>query len=184
MLLQTGSEHVRFSSRDQWPGPAEISIAVPETLILDGQQRLTSLYWALKGRIAVETKDAKRKSIRVWYFIDMDAAIRPEADREDAVLSVPEDGMVKAFGGDIRLDVATLERQYEQALFPVNRIFDSNEWRHAYQKHWSYDPEKIRLFDDFSDEVIERFKQYQVPVIELKRETPKEAVCLTAIYLR
>ena len=86
--------------------------------------------------------------------------------------------MVKAFGGDIRLDVATPERQYEQALFPVNRIFDSNEWRHAYHKHWDYDPEKIRLFDEFSDEVIERFKQYQVPVIELKRETPKEAVCL------
>ena len=177
MLLQTGGEHVRFKPRPVAGTGGDLD-AVPETLILDGQQRLTSLYWALKGRTAVETKDAKRKSIRVWYFIDMDAAIRSEADREDAVLSVPEDGMVKAFGGDIRLDVATLERQYEQALFPVNRIFDSNEWRHAYHKHWSYDPEKIRLFDDFSDEVIERFKQYQVPVIELKRETPKEAVCL------
>lgn len=26
--------------------------------------------------------------------------------------------------------------------------------------------------------MIKRFEQYQVPVIELKRETPKEAVCL------
>ena len=36
----------------------------------------------------------------------------------------------------------------------------------------------MSLFDDFEDEVIKRFEQYQLPVIELKKETPKEAVCL------
>src|SRR5690606_14511114 len=32
--------------------------------------------------------------------------------------------------------------------------------------------------NEFEREVIKRFEQYQVPVIELKKETPKEAVCL------
>jgi hypothetical protein len=37
---------------------------------------------------------------------------------------------------------------------------------------------KIQLYDAFERDVIKRFEQYQVPVIELKKETPKEAVCL------
>ena len=60
----------------------------------------------------------------------------------------------------------------------MNRIFKSAEWRQAYNKHWNYAPEKIQLYDRFEREVIKRFEQYQVPVIELKKETPKEAVCL------
>src|SRR5204863_202632 len=69
-------------------------------------------------------------------------------------------------------------REYSADLFPVNRIFQSAEWRQAYNKHWTYAPEKIQLYDAFEREVIKRFEQYQVPVIELKKQTPKEAVCL------
>src|SRR5439155_2166883 len=47
-----------------------------------------------------------------------------------------------------------------------------------YNKCWNYAAEKIQLYDQFEREVIKRFEQYQVPVIELKKETPKEAVCL------
>ena len=133
---------------------------------------------ALMGQTAVETKDAKNKPIRRWYYIDMKRAVQPEADREDAVLSVPEDRLVKAFGGDITLDVTTPEHEYAADLFPVNRIFGSADWRRLYNKYWKHDAEKSDLFDRFEEEVIDRFKQYQVPVIELKKETPKEAVCL------
>lgn len=178
MLLQTGGEHVRFKPRPlagTHPRLREIS---PETLILDGQQRLTSLYQALMSMAAVETKDAKGKPIRRWYYLDMKKAITNGDDREDAVLSVPEDKQVKTFGGGIALDVTTPEREYAVDLFPVNRIFQSAEWRQAYNKHWNYAPEKIQLYDAFEREVVKRFEQYQVPVIELKKETPKEAVCL------
>ncbi len=94
------------------------------------------------------------------------------------MLSVPEDRLVKAFGGEITLDVTRPEREYALDLFPVNRIFGSADWRQAYSEHWNFDREKMRLFNDFEREVIKRFEQYQVPVIELKKETPKEAVCL------
>ena len=60
----------------------------------------------------------------------------------------------------------------------MNRIFGSAEWRQAYNKHWNYAPEKIQLYDAFERDVIKRFEQYQMPLIELKKETPKEAVCL------
>ena len=182
MLLQTGGEHIRFKPRPLAGTDTSLHDIAPETLVLDGQQRLTSLYRALRSPAAVETRDAKGKPIRRWYYIDMKAAVQPEADREDAVLSVPEDRLVKAFGGAIILDVTTSEREYAADLFPVNRVFGSAEWRRGwrrgYNKYWEHHPVKVSLFDDFEDEVIKRFEQYQLPVIELKKETPKEAVCL------
>ena len=70
-----------------------------------------------------------------------------------------------------------LPRSTRRTCF-VNRIFGSAEWRQEYSEHWKFDRDKMRLFNDFERDVIKRFEQYQVPVIELKKETPKEAVCL------
>jgi hypothetical protein len=178
MLLETGGQHVRFKPRPLSGTHERLRQIAPETLILDGQQRLTSLYQALMSAAAVETKDAKGKPIRRWYYLDMKKAVTNNDDREDAVLSVPEDKRVKTFGGEIALDVTTPEREYAEDLFPANRIFASSEWRREYNKHWRHDAGKSDLFDRFEAEVIDRFKQYLVPVIELKKETPKEAVCL------
>lgn len=178
MLLQTGGEHVRFKPRPIAGTPPELSKVSPETLILDGQQRLTSLFQSLMSVSVVATKDSKNKPIRRWYYLDMKKAVASDDDREDAVLSVPEDKQVRNFGGSITLDVTTADREFAADLFPVNRIFKSAEWRQAYSEHWNFDREKMRLFNEFERMVIKRFEQYQVPVIELKKETPKEAVCL------
>ncbi len=177
MLLETGGEHIRFKPRPI-AGTDESPKAEPETLVLDGQQRLTSLYQALMSTYAVETRDAKGKPICRWYYLDMKQAIEPETDPEDALLSVPEDRLVRAFGGKITLDMTKQEHEYEAALFPVNLIFDSAEWRQAYSEYWNFDADRMRSFNEFERDVIKRFEQYQVPVIELKKETPKEAVCL------
>ena len=178
MLLQTGGEHIRFKPRPLSGTHDSLHEIVPEILVLDGQQRLTSLYQALMSRTAVETKDGKNRPVRRYYYIDIKRAVQLEADREDAVLSVPEDGLIRAFGGDVTLNVTTHTCEYAADLFPVNQMFHSSEWRQAYYKHWKYDPKKIKLFDRFENEVIKRLEQYHVPVIELKKETPKEAVCL------
>ena len=159
MLLQTGGEHIRFKPRPL-AGADEALRAEPETLVLDGQQRLTSLYQALMSTSAVETKDAKGKPIRRWYYLDMKQAIEPEADQEDAVLSLPEDRLVRAFGGKITLDMTTPEHEYAAEFFPVNRIFDSAEWRQAYSEHWNFDAHKMRSFNEFEHDVIKRFEQY------------------------
>ena len=174
VLLQTGGEHTCLKPRPLAGSPERLRDVAPETLVLNGQQRLTSLYQALMSRVQVETRDAKGKPVRRWYYIDMKQAVRPEADREDAALSVPEDRLVKAFGGDVTLDVTAPEREYALDLFPVSRIFGSDEWRQAYRERWDFDHDKMRLFNDFEREVIKRFEQYQVPVIELKKEWDAE----------
>jgi hypothetical protein len=178
MLLETGGQHVRFKPRPLAGTNDRLRQVAPETLILDGQQRLTSLYQAVMSQVVVETKDAKNKLIKRWYYIDMKKAVLSGDDREDAVRSVPEDRVVRSFGGEVMLDVTSEDREYASDLFPANRIFRSSEWRRAYSEHWSYSREKMQFYDAFERDVLKRFEQYQLPVIELKKETPKEAVCL------
>ena len=177
MLLQTGGDHIRFKPRPlagtgrdlacgsgnahpRRPAAVDLALPGPDEYIRCGNQRRQG--------------QANPPLVLPRY----EKGVEPEADREDAVLSVPEDRQVKAFGGEITLDVVTPDLEYAADLFPVNRIFGSAEWRHAYSEHWNFDADRMRLFNDFERDVIKRFEQYQVPVIELKKETPKEAVCL------
>lgn len=51
-----------------------------ENLILDGQQRLTSLYQSLFSKTAVATKDGKGQPVSRWYYIDMRKALGTNGD--------------------------------------------------------------------------------------------------------
>ncbi|MBM4224454.1 MAG: DUF262 domain-containing protein, partial [Gammaproteobacteria bacterium] len=178
MQLENGGEGVRFKPRPIEGAPSTIAEVQPEVLVLDGQQRLTSLYQSLLGAGAVQTKDAKGQPAKRWYYFDMRRAIAPEADRDEVIVSVPEDKLVRAFGGEVKLDLSTRMREFTEDLFPANQVFNSADWRQGYNRHWNYATEKIQLFDKFESNVIKRFEQYQLPVINLRKETPKEAICL------
>ncbi|MDI6809462.1 MAG: DUF262 domain-containing protein [Candidatus Eisenbacteria bacterium] len=178
MFLETRGEGIRFKPRPVEGTRDSLLNVPPETWILDGQQRLTSLYQALLGEKPADSRDAKGKPIKRWYYISMEAAVGPEADLEEAVISVPEDRQVKTFGGEIALDLSSRELEYKNKYFPAMEIFDSAEWRAGYSQYWDYDRKMQRLFDDFEREVIKTFERYLVPVIKLTKETPKEAVCL------
>lgn len=175
MMLETGGEDVKFK-----PRPVEgvgINGIHPERLILDGQQRLTSLYLATLFGQPVQTQDTRRKVIKRWYYIDIVKALDVYGDRDEAIVSLPEDRLVRNFRGEVIADFSTLEKEYEHGLFPVNRIFSSADWRRGYNRFWSHESTKAELFDQFEEKVIKRFEQYQMPLILLRRPTPKDAVC-------
>lgn len=176
MLLETRGTRVSFKPRPL--DGTEDSGVEPDTLVLDGQQRLTSLYQALMNRSPVKTRDSKKRIVYRRYYIDMNLANSSEADPEDALVSVPEGGQIKKFGGGITLDVTTPEHEFKRHLFPMNNIFRSADWRQAYGEYWDHNPVQMRIFNEFETKVIKGFEQYQIPVIKLKKETPKEAVCL------
>lgn len=150
----------------------------PDQLVLDGQQRLTSLFLSIQSGKPVRTKDAKGKSIDRWYYIDIRKALDPNCDREDdAIMGVPADRIQRNFRNEPTLDLSTREREFDEHLFPISVVFDYAEWRREYHKHHAYDTARIKQFDVFEANVLECFKQYQVPAIVLTKETPKEAVC-------
>src|SRR2546423_856295 len=70
MLLKTGSDQVRFKPK-ALEGTSVPDKTEPEFLLLDGQQRLTSLTQALSGDGVVATKDDRGKLINRRYFVDI-----------------------------------------------------------------------------------------------------------------
>jgi hypothetical protein len=176
MLLENGGD-IAFRTR-----PLE-GVAIEgreaETLILDGQQRLTSLFQSLMAGVPVKTRDAKGKEIERWYYLDIRKALDETVDREDAVRSIPADRMLRSnFGRDVELDLTTPEREYAQLMFPLAHVFDHWEWAECLREYHDHDAELSRLWGRFEREIILRFHTYQLPVIRLNRQTPKEAVCL------
>ena len=176
MMLQTGNEDILFKPR-LVEGVILYNPPEPERLILDGQQRLTSFLQAIYSDIPVETRDARGAKIRRWYYIDIAQAMNSNGDREDAIISLPEDRKIINFRREIITDYSTPEKEYESGLFPLSQVFNCADWRREYNKFWGWDSEKARLFDEFESEVVKRFEQYQVPLILMRKETPKEAVC-------
>ena len=176
MMLRAGGETVRFKQRPLEGAPAPAPHDA-ERLILDGQQRLTSLFQSLRLGKPVRTRDQRGREAERWYYIDMQQALDENADREEAVVSLPADRQIKRFGRDIVEDYSTREREYEAMLFPLSEVFDTDEWMEGFQEHWDYDREKTRFWNTFNRSIVKRFEQYQVPVIELGRDTPKQAVC-------
>jgi hypothetical protein len=180
MLMETGGQGVRFKPRPVEGAPQQ-ALPEPQCLILDGQQRLTSLYLALRSGKAVKTHTAKKEPVERVYFLDIALCLDPEADRLDAVVSLPPNRMRKSdFDRRIDLDVSTDEKAYEAGLFPLDIIFDWEKcaaWQEGFSEYFSYDPSKVRPFHKFASTVLQRFRQYRVPIMELLQSTPKEAVC-------
>jgi hypothetical protein len=181
MMLEVGGEETRFKPRPI-AGVASDSLLAPEKLMLDGQQRTTSLFQALKSDRPVDTLDAKGKKLRRWYYVDIDRALDPAVDREDAILAVPEDRIVhRDFGRAVEADYSSIERECQAGVFPLWRALDVGSlmaWQNEYNTQSGMPPaEAAARFQHFYQEVLDNFVQYTVPVIVLKKETPREAVC-------
>ncbi len=175
MMLEVGGDSVRFKQRPLEGAPEPKQEA--ERLILDGQQRITSLFQSLRPDQPVRTRDQRGRQIDRWYYIKMELALDPSSDREDAVVSLPADRQIKRFGRDVIEDYSTPNLEYKAMLFPLSQAFDSSDWRVGFEKYWDYNREKIKLWNEFEKKIVKRIQQYQVPVIELGKDTPKEAVC-------
>ncbi|MCY3552327.1 MAG: DUF262 domain-containing protein [Candidatus Poribacteria bacterium] len=177
MMLKNGGS-VRFEKRRIAGTKPEIDGVTPDILILDGQQRLTALFQSLISGHAVNTLDPKKKKVQRWYYLDMKQCVADIIDWEGAVISVPKNRIVKGFRGEVILDLSDSNKEYQQNLFPVSRIFDTDPWMQGYLEYWELAQDKWALYQKFNNEVIKSFEQYQVPTITLDKDTPKEAVCL------
>ena len=75
------------------------------------------------------------------------------------------------------MDLSSREKEYKRGMFPLHKVFDYTRWRRGYNNYWDRDSAKMELWDNFEIKVIDVFKDYNVPVIILDKQTPKEAVC-------
>lgn len=182
MFLEGHGDSVRFKCR-RFTGvkcPDDVS---PDWLVLDGQQRLTTLYQVFMCKKAVETRlDTNRdKTIFRYYYLDIQKCLDPEADRLDSIVSISDKKQILSdIGRTIVLDLTTQENEFEHLMFPLNLVFSPNEiddWRFGMEEHFQNDSEHRLLFRDFSQKILRPIQDYQMPVIQLTKDTPKEAVC-------
>ncbi|SAL18872.1 hypothetical protein AWB70_00883 [Caballeronia cordobensis] len=175
MLLETGGE-TRFQVR-----PVE-GVSLPpdgpdaELLILDGQQRLTTLTQVLASQSSVKTRTDNGKSIERHYYWHIPTALEGGERLDDAIIATDDDRVLRTnFGRDVVLDLSTTRNECSLLYFPCDQILNSDEWEEALQE---YAQEHFALYIKFRKEVLSAFRNYQLPVIQLGRATSKEAVCL------
>lgn len=180
MFLETGGQ-VQLQTRPI-EGLEQIIPAdkKPERLVLDGQQRLTTLTQVIKiSDRPVQTTTPNGKKIQRYYYFDINKVLALGdnlQNLEEAVIAVDHDKKLRTnFARDVQLDLSTTEKECLAFYFPCTQIMNSDSWEYKLQE---VAPDKFGAYMKFRQKVLESFRSYQLPVIQLHKETSKEAVCL------
>ncbi|MFI5297236.1 MAG: DUF262 domain-containing protein [Polyangiales bacterium] len=132
----------------------------PEELVLDGQQRLTSLYGALYA------------SHSHRFFIDLERLAGEDADFGAAVQAVPREAPK---------GLDRVEAQAEGLMFPIERLLmgEFDDWIDEIAPHRRDEDASTlrRRLRDVSKRTLKNIEDYRFPVVSLPSETRPEAVC-------
>jgi hypothetical protein len=176
MTLETGGV-LPFRARPL-TGSEDARSVLPGQLLLDGQQRLTSLFQALHLDHPVRTVDDRGKELRRWYYVDIVKAVRSSADRDEAIVSVPEDRVLRSdFARRVDLDLRSTELECQAAHFPLSQVFDGDRvtaWQKVFVRR---DDANWDLWAQFEQQILNHVKAFQIPMIRLAASTTKDAVC-------
>ena len=155
----------------------------PEHIVLDGQQRLTAMYYAFMAPDA----PAPRRKNRFLYFIQVDKFMEEVYD--DAFTYDWTLGATNVLGD--------LSAQYERHMFPLAVIGQTGwalpNWVQGYEKHWEERTRQAQAARDakaeaeaqrnvasaiaFGEHLRGITEQYQVAYIELDRDLELDKVC-------
>lgn len=182
MFLETGNSGVRFKYRPL-EGVSSSNLNTPDYLILDGQQRLTTLYQVFKTPEPVATRPAtnKDKVILRHYYIDIRKALDQTADRLDAIISINEKKqLTEDIGRTVILDLSTRENEFKELMYPLNIALDlsaSSDWMLELNDYYAGDASIRTLYKEFNKQVLRNIQSYKIPIISVTKDTSKEAVC-------
>ena len=185
MALDTRNENMRFRPRPLEGAPNTGNN--PGMLLLDGQQRLTTLYHSLQGDGIVDTVDFRNKRIRRKFYMDVNKALSADILPLEAVFSVNEKGVVKShFGPDIPGGVTDRETALAAGVIPVSALLSDEGTDMIFDLAEGPDlvAEAATAFSGsardrakhFHNTVAKPLIRYSVPMIRLDRETAQGGV--------
>jgi hypothetical protein len=177
LTLETGGE-VNFKPRTL-AGVERVN-PKPEELLLDGQQRMTSLFQAMYCKRPIRTRTQKKVEVERFYYLDIEKAAADVANIEDAIIGVPSDRVVRTnFGRDIQFDLSKPEFEFEKDMFPLNQVFDHTDWYFNWRGHWkNRNLDRFDLETKFFKGIVENIQRYKMPIIRLDKKNTREAICL------
>lgn len=150
----------------------------PGLLLLDGQQRLTSLYQAFTHGGEVRTVDYLGRSIRRRFFVDVRAAASAEPMPVEAVFAVDEDGAVRShFGPAVDEALTSSEAHIRNGVIPVSFLLrrEGNDLM-VDMAAQTQDEELRGAVKRFIHQVLRGLPAYDVPVIRVDRDTAQAGV--------
>lgn len=175
MALDTRGEEVRFQPRAIHGAPDTGN--EPGLLLLDGQQRLTTLYHCLCGEGYVDTVDFRHKKIRRKFYVDVAKAVDSAIMPDEAVFSVDEDGMVKShFGPRIDGGIQDLELALAAGCVPISLLLGDEGADILFDFADSAGPNAREQAKKFHSQIGRALFSYAIPMIRLDRETAKGGV--------
>ncbi len=177
LTLETGGS-VSFKPRTL-EGVANIN-PDPDELLLDGQQRMTSLFQAMYCKRPIRTRNQKKDLVDRFYYLDINKACSNSANIEDAIVGVPATRILREnFGRDVKLDLSTPDLEFENDMFPLNHVFDHTDWYFRWRGHWNTrKPDRLETEQKFFKGVVETIQRYKMPIIRLDKKNTREAICL------
>ncbi|MEV6102725.1 DUF262 domain-containing protein [Nocardia sp. NPDC051981] len=176
MTLETGGKST-FRARPL-TGAETNDRATPDLLLLDGQQRLTSLFQALYLDRPVRTTDTRGKELYRWYYIDIAKAVAAPADRDDSIISVSlEKVFRRPFPARTEVDLTDRENECRAGYFPLNIVFDTKQTQDWMIKFGSLGGANWSLWSEFNDAVLKKVQTFTIPMIKLNANTSNDAVC-------
>ncbi len=149
----------------------------PELLLLDGQQRLTTLYQCLRGDGIVESVDFRDKKVKRRFYIDVNKAVSADVMPDEAVVSVDENGMIKShFAPDMPEGLTTRQQALEAGYIPVcDLLFDSGTDQ-LFEIAAGADADAQTRAKRFYTRIIRPLVRYSVPIIRLDRATSQQGI--------
>ncbi len=177
LTLETGGD-VKFKPRLLAGVPHKEKS--PNELLLDGQQRMTSLYQTMYAKTPVKTKTPRDTYVERYYYLDINKTIESAAELENAIIGVPADKVLRTnFGKDIALDLSSREAEFEKDMFPLNQVFDSRDWFYDWRDYWRDRNRDVSALDkSFVRGTVEAIERYKMPIIRLDKTNNREAICL------
>ncbi len=153
-------------------------------IVLDGQQRLTALYYVFMS----PDERLPNRASRFFYFIRVDKFMADEHD--DAFSYEWSFGWVKKY-------MKNQEAQYDAHVFPFSVLgrggFELANWAQNYEKHWHKKASELKKNGDsetagiarqhaenakkFGERMNDIVQQYQISYIELDEDLSIEKVC-------
>lgn len=193
LLWRASNENVKALSCEGIEGFK--GVLKPEHIVLDGQQRLTAMYFAFFNPDIVYPK---RKS-RCFFFVNIKSLV--QENYEDAFYYKWETKSYHDF-------LKSPEKQYEQNVFPLEIIgkgtWEMMDWLKGYEQFWKNQQEEntsvetfklnesdkqthleksqtinnsLRLVPEVTKILRELLSDYNLSYIELDRNVPVEKVC-------
>lgn len=177
LTLEAGSE-VKFKPR--LLSGVEIGPCEPDEFLLDGQQRLTSLYQSTYSHQPLRTRTTPGKRVDRYLYIDIKKAVEESGQFEDAIRVMPADRIERAnFGKTLVLDLSTQQAEFEHDMFPLNIVFDCRNWFYDWRDYWRAKGRDISDLDrKFVQSVVEKIERYKMPIIRLDKDNSREGICL------